>query len=154
MKTSQNFGPHPSDCYPSTSLRSPRFGVGERASPRFILSICSDLRSLFSGVQGVCSDVFQFAPSSSVLFRFVSQQNQNQSGKPLSADPLILQGPDLYDSSRLLPLGRERDSGGWGGVRRPHPMAYSFQRPNSVKDLREGGCQRRLFLMLPKTPFL
>ena len=72
--------------------RSPRFGVGRRGSPRFVL-ICSDFPVFFRFVP-ICvpcyreyPDLFRFAPFSSDLFRFVFRTNQNKSGKPLSAGP-------------------------------------------------------------------
>ena len=82
--------------FPLGKGQSPRFGVSRRGSPpissdlfRFplFLPICSDLRSLFSGIPRFESDLFRFAPISSDLFRFVFRTNQNKSGKPLSADP-------------------------------------------------------------------
>ena len=102
--------------------RSPQFGVSRRGSPRFV-PICSDFPPfssdlfqfalLVSGicsdfppsssdlfrfallVFGICSDLFRFAPISSDLF---SEQNQNKSGKPLSADPFC-KSPNDEDSN-------------------------------------------------------
>ena len=64
--------------------------------PRF-LPICSDLRSLFSGMP-------RFVPICSDLFRFVFRANQNKSGKLLSSDPFCKSPIILGWSVRLLGL--------------------------------------------------
>ena len=63
--------------------------------PRF-LPICSDLRSLFSGIP-------RFLPICSDFFRFVFKTNQNKSGKPPSAD-LFCNSPTR--TSTRLPASR------------------------------------------------
>ena len=75
----------------SDSFRSPRFGVGRKASPRFVpmcsvfpvfLPICSNLRSLFSG-----SDVFWFAPISPICSDLFAEQTSANQGNPFLPTP-------------------------------------------------------------------
>ena len=66
------------------------------------LPICSNLRSLFSGIP-------RFVLICSVFFRFVFRTNQNGSGKPLSADPFCRKKESLkrclgHDSEDYLLL--------------------------------------------------
>ena len=71
-------------------FRSPHLGSAEGGHPdlfRFprFLPICSDLRSLFSGILRfvpICSDLLRFLPICSDLF-----SEQTNKGNPFSADP-------------------------------------------------------------------
>ena len=92
---------------PPSFFQSPQFGVGRRGSPRFVpicsdfpvffrfvpicvFLICSDLRSMFSGIP-------RFVPICSVFFRFVPICFQNKS-EQIRETPFcrpLLQIPDF-----------------------------------------------------------
>ena len=65
-------------------IRSPRFGVGRKGSPRF-LPICSDFPVFFRfalpvfGNAPICSDLFRFLPICSDLFSKQIRTNQGNS---------------------------------------------------------------------------